>query len=115
MVDPMARDPDPFASAAERTAALRDDPFARAAQAGDAAAADSTDTLHRPLARRDPEAPPETASFVVDEPVTIDDVLRRARWMGFAAGMIVGALLATGVALLVSWWTAAPPGGLPVP
>lgn len=107
----MKRQPDPFATP-ERTA-IRDDPFARAAQAaGHAphARAEPTDTLLGPLARRDPDAAPETTGVLVGEgAASIDEVLRRARWSGFVAGLVAGALAATAVARLVAWWTSTPP------
>lgn len=98
-----ARERDPFAAAA-RPGGVRDDPFVAARVAeGASVRVERTDTLLGPLARRDPEAPTGTSSLVVEEPVSIDDLLRSARRDGFLTGLAVGALAVAGAVAALSW------------
>jgi hypothetical protein len=98
------RDADPFAPP-EPSPAIRDDPFARAAldaAKGGTGPIEPTDTLLRPLAALHPDARTTTA-VLLDAAISVDDLLRRARGRGFAAGFTIGALLAAGVASAL-WW-----------
>lgn len=102
--DVKRRDADPFAPP-EPPPAIRDDPFARAAldaAKGATAPLEPTDTLLRPLAKLDPDARTTTA-LLADAAISVEDLLRRARGRGFAAGVAVGASLTAAVASLV-WW-----------
>jgi hypothetical protein len=106
------REPDPFAPAPD-PAPRADDPFAPSARererehhAATLSLVAATDTLFGPLARRDPDAPPEeTAEHPITGAASFDDVLRRARRRGFlagvAAGGAAGAALAAALVLLL--------------
>jgi hypothetical protein len=100
------READPFAPPSAPPRA--EDPFASAGP--DLATltislAETSDTLVRPLARRDPDALPEDTSDCVTGAASFDDVLRRARRRGFlagaAGGVVAGAALAAAVVALV--------------
>lgn len=107
------RELDPFADRAA-PAEIGDDPFARAAETAKpcaSSAVERTVSLSGPLAQRDPLAPPDrTAEIEITGATSFEDVLRRARRRGFAAGVAAGALAVLAGAAALSWWTS-PPGG----
>lgn len=104
MQDVKRRAADPFAPP-EPSPPIRDDPFARAAldaAKGGTGPLEPTDTLLRPLAALHPDAR-TTTGVLFDAAISVEDLLRRARGRGFAAGVAVGALLASAAASAL-WW-----------